>query len=133
MPRAPRRCPGDHGNCPHLIRNTRYCPEHTTSWAGPRTRSSTITSTSAWKRLRLQVLQRDGYQCQLRYTDVCTGHATQVDHIVNTASGGAELDPTNCAAACQPCNARKAANESAAARARRRAQRTTPLHPGLLR
>jgi 5-methylcytosine-specific restriction endonuclease McrA len=115
MPRAPRRCPGDNGNCTNLIRNTKYCEQHTVPWSGKRTTSSTLTSTAAWKQLRLRVLKRDHYQCQVREPG-CTGRATQVDHIINTAADGAELDPDNCAAICPPCNARKAQRESIAAR-----------------
>ncbi|MEN4399378.1 HNH endonuclease [Mycolicibacterium senegalense] len=128
MPRAPRRCPGDNGNCTNLIRNTRYCPDHTTAWGGKRTTSSTVTSTAAWKRLRLQVLERDNHQCQAREPG-CTGEATQVDHIVNTAAGGAELDENNCQAICPSCNARKAQRE--AVNARTAWKRQPERHPGL--
>jgi 5-methylcytosine-specific restriction protein A len=128
MPRAPRRCPGDNGNCPQLIRNATHCPEHRTSWAGTRTKSSEVTSTAAWKRIRLVVLERDGYTCQIR-GPYCTTHATQVDHIINTASGGAELDPTNLQSTCPPCNARKAQRESVAAR--NAWKRQPERHPGL--
>lgn len=128
MPRAPRRCPGDKGNCPNLIRNTKYCPDHTTSWTGNRSRSSTVTSTAAWKRLRLEVLERDHHQCQLREPG-CTVDATQVDHIINTAAGGAELDPDNCQSACPTCNARKAQREGTAARLAWKRQ--PERHPGL--
>ncbi|WP_082966820.1 HNH endonuclease [Mycobacterium sp. 852002-51163_SCH5372311] len=134
MPRAPRLCPGNNSTCTNLIDpGQKYCddcqPQH---WRGPRTASSKVTSTRAWKRLRRQVLERDRYQCQTR-GPYCTGHATQVDHIINTAAGGPPLDPNNCQAICQPCNTRKASAEGAAARAQRKAQRPTPLHPGILR
>lgn len=119
MPKAPRRCPGDNGNCTNLIRFTKYCPEHTVAWAGTRTTSGEVTGTAAWKRIRLQVLKRDNYQCQI-HGPYCTGRATQVDHIVNTAAGGAELDPANLQSACPPCNARKAQQEAAAARTGRK-------------
>ena len=134
MPRAPRHCPGDNGSCTNLIdASERYCPDcQPKSWQGKRTTSSAITNTAAWKRLRRAVLQRDRYTCQLRY-DGCTRHATQVDHKVNTARGGAPLDPNNCSAVCAQCNARKASQEAANARRTRRAQQPKPLHPGLLR
>lgn len=125
MPRAPRRCPGDRGNCTNLITNTRYCEEHTIAWAGQRSRSSTLTGTAAWKRVRLEVLMRDDYRCQLREAG-CTGKATQVDHRVNIAAGGAELDPANLQSACPRCNARKAQREATAAR-------NAEPHPGLRR
>jgi 5-methylcytosine-specific restriction protein A len=133
VPKAPRFCPGDNGNCRNLITTERHCPDHQRrSWSGPRTRSSGVTNTAAWKRLRQDVLKRDKHQCQVR-GPYCTGHATQVDHVINTAAGGAELDPANCQAICSSCNARKASAEGAAARARGKAQRPKPLHPGLVR
>lgn len=118
MPRAPLRCPGGNGTCTNLIVNRRYCEEHTVPWSGKRTTSSTLTSTAAWKQLRQRVLKRDRYQCQVREPG-CTGRATQVDHIINTAAGGAELDSENTQAICPSCNARKAQRESIAARTRK--------------
>ena len=59
--------------------------------------------TQAWRRTREIVLQRDGYECQMRGPR-CTGRATQVDHIIPKVHGGDEsLD--NLRAACQQCNA----------------------------
>lgn len=117
MPRAPRQCPGDNYQCPNLVTTTKFCPDHTKSWQGQRTTSGTVTRTTAWQKLRPQVLNRDNHRCQIQHPG-CTGHATQVDHIINTAAGGAKLDPDNCQAACRPCNARKAQQESAADRRR---------------
>ena len=130
MPRAPRYCPTP--GCTNLITHTKHRPACTPkSWRGPRTRSSSVTNTASWKKLRRQVLECDGYQCQVRGPH-CTHHATQVDHIINVANGGAEQDPRNCQSICAPCNARKASAEGAAARLRRKAHRPKPLHPGLL-
>lgn len=116
MPRAPRRCPGDSYECPNLIAGgQKYCPDHTVGWARKqRTASSELTNTAAWKRIRAHVLKRDGHRCQVRGPG-CTGTATQVDHIINVAAGGAPLDPNNAQAICSPCNARKAQDESRAA------------------
>lgn len=65
-------------------------------------------STAAWRRLRARVLQRDGYQCQIRRAG-CTLRATQVDHIIPRADLPAgstlALDEANCRAACSSCNA----------------------------
>ena len=36
----------------------------------------------AWRRIRLQALQRDHYVCQLRLSPKCTGIATEVHHIL---------------------------------------------------
>lgn len=132
MPKAPRACAGGDYICGALIYGTaRYCDEHQPkAWRGPRTRSSTITSTAAWKALRRSVLQRDNYQCQIRGPH-CTNYADQVDHITNVAAGGAPFDPDNAQSACSACNTRKASAEGAAARRSRQPQK--PLHPGLLR
>lgn len=109
MPRAPRRCPGDRGQCTELITNTRYCPTHTVAWQGERTASSTVTSTNAWKQLRRQVLERDRYQCQLQFPGICTGYATVVDKKQAAARRpDLALDPGNAQAACQACNDHKA-------------------------
>lgn len=56
-----------------------------------------------WRRVRLLVLQRDGYVCRMRGPR-CTGVATTVDHIVPLHLGGSLLDPANLRAACAKCN-----------------------------
>lgn len=58
-----------------------------------------------WKRIRQEVLERDGRQCQIRL-ERCTGTATCVDHIVPYALGDPDsyLDPFNLRAACRYCN-----------------------------
>lgn len=53
--------------------------------------------------VRIPVLERDGYRCQIRGRK-CTVIATDVDHIVARKDGGALLDPNNMRAACVPCN-----------------------------
>jgi 5-methylcytosine-specific restriction protein A len=60
----------------------------------------------AWRRIRPVILARDAYQCQIRLP-VCTGRATQVDHIIEPDDGGAWHDPRNLRAACAQCNASK--------------------------
>lgn len=67
----------------------------------------------AWRQVRLQALERDGYQCQLRL-DGCTTHATHGDHIVPLSEGGARLDLTNIRAACEHCNLRRNTQRQAA-------------------
>lgn len=59
-----------------------------------------------WPRVRLEILERDGYLCQIG--DVgCTVKATTVDHIIDVLSGGAWWDEDNLRAACDPCNQRR--------------------------
>jgi 5-methylcytosine-specific restriction endonuclease McrA len=58
-------------------------------------------ATAHWKKLRLQVLRRDGYTCTY-----CGDVATEVDHIVAKVKGGEDtLD--NCTSACRRCNIQK--------------------------
>lgn len=95
-------------------------------WAnGGRTR----TSTTAHKRWRLEVLERDGYRCQLRY-DCCIGSATIGDHKLAVKLGGDEFDLANGQAACEPCHKVKTQAEAQAAKPSRKRPRET--HPGLM-
>lgn len=111
MPRAPRQCPA--ADCDNLIRGAqRYCDDHDQPWKGPRTASSTVVSTTAWKQLRLDILDRDGHQCQIQYPGRCTGRATTVDKIQPAARRpDLALDPDNLRAACRPCNEHKGRTE----------------------
>ncbi len=60
-----------------------------------------------WRRVRLQILERDGWLCQIR-SKGCTTKATQVDHIVPWRLGGAWYDPSNLRGACANCNKARA-------------------------
>lgn len=92
------------------------------SWAGSTRRQRLPPD---WQQRRTLVLQRDGHTCQLRYPDICTGRATDVDHKIH----GDNHALTNLQAACNPCHQRKTAQEAAAARPRER--RTPEPHPGI--
>lgn len=131
MPKAPRLCPGDDGQCRELITHGAYCPEHTRGWNNPanRTASSRHTGTRAFQRIAREVKQRDKYQCQIQLPGICIGHGNTVDHIV-PVSQRPDLadDPKNLRAACRPCNehlGRKVARRS-------RQSRPAPRHPGLV-
>lgn len=56
-----------------------------------------------WKRIRSQILERDGHRCQIR-SHGCLGTATEVDHILPVSLGGPWYDPDNLRASCRPCN-----------------------------
>ena len=60
-------------------------------------------SSSSWRRVRLVVLERDGWVCQIRASG-CTLAAEHVDHIVPRGLGGHSLAPSNLRAACAKCN-----------------------------
>lgn len=61
-------------------------------------------NTARWRRVRLDVLERDQHECQVGLHGVCTGTADVVDHVVPIADGGAVYDMENLRAACRACN-----------------------------
>lgn len=61
-------------------------------------------STWAWRKLRTQVLQRDGGICQLKL-DGCKTIANQVHHL-DGAKNGIVTTPDRLVAACAKCNAK---------------------------
>ena len=68
---------------------------------------------SAWKRLRVQVLQRDSYLCQACKKDGRYTTATDVDHIIAKAHGGTD-EPSNLQSLCKSCHQAKTAREGRA-------------------
>ena len=96
-----------------------------------------------WRRIRQQALERDNFECQLRY-DGCIWAATEVHHRAGIAASGllrgaAEDDVDMCVSACQPCHQKISARQSRAAQAQlnanRAARRKLPQlpHPGEMR
>jgi 5-methylcytosine-specific restriction protein A len=83
-----------------------------------------IYRTRAWKAVRLAVLRRDRYQCQIRLPG-CRGRANAADHIIELEDRGAPFDMGNLQAACATCNSGKAN--------KRRAQRDRGLAVGVVR
>lgn len=67
--------------------------------------------TPAWRHVRTYVLERDRYVCQVRGKR-CKEFATEADHIVPLADGGAMFDPRNLRASCKPCNSGRAADRT---------------------
>jgi hypothetical protein len=55
-----------------------------------------------YKRVRLQVLARDGHVCYY-----CGQDATTVDHVIPIAKGGDPINMDNMVAACRRCNSSK--------------------------
>lgn len=82
------------------------------SWAGGSTRT--------WRKLRMYVLDRDGFACQVPVRggtednggQVCGAFATHVDHIVPLSKGGPKYDDRNCRAACSRCNLGRGAGDN---------------------
>nr|WP_132120521.1 HNH endonuclease signature motif containing protein [Actinocrispum wychmicini] len=83
---------------------------------------------AGWTALRLAVLKRDRFTCQIQGPD-CTTHATEVDHLV----AGEDHRLENLRAVCSVCHGEKSAQEGNRAKARLRALRRRPAdrHPGI--
>ena len=96
--------------------------------AGWRSNSRGPRSRGFPEAVRLAILSRDRYQCQLAYPG-CAGTATDADHVIPVFEGGND-EMTNGQAACPACHKLKTQAEAARAR-RRRARRPAPRHPGL--
>lgn len=64
----------------------------------------------AWKRVRLLVLQRDGYRCRIGGKK-CETVANEADHIIPLADGGRRLDMNNLRASCKPCNSGRSSRQ----------------------
>jgi len=62
----------------------------------------------AWRKVRREVLARDGHMCQIGGSK-CSRVATEVDHIVPWRQGGALYEMGNLRAACKQCNAGRVA------------------------
>ena len=69
-------------------------------------RDGTCRHDGHWRRVRQQVLERDGHRCRLRLPG-CVGEASEVDHIIDIALGGAVLELANCRAVWAPCHRRR--------------------------
>ena len=83
-----------------------------TSWRPRRGRGELPVDRRRWRRVRREVLDRDGWRCR-----TC-GRAgrLEVDHVVPLEWGGAPYDAGNCQALCRPCHFAKTAAEAAAKR-----------------
>ena len=55
-----------------------------------------------WKKLRITILDRDGWQCV-----ICHRPAHTVDHIVPRVKGGDMWSPDNLQSMCKSCNSSK--------------------------
>jgi 5-methylcytosine-specific restriction endonuclease McrA len=55
-----------------------------------------------WQKLRIQILDRDGWQCVS-----CNKPAQTVDHIIPRVKGGDMWSPDNLQSMCKSCNSSK--------------------------
>jgi 5-methylcytosine-specific restriction enzyme A len=93
--------------CGTLTRNGTRCPGCTAAFnRAQNQRKDAMRGSPAergygadWRKVRAQVLERDGWVCRW-----CGAAAKTVDHLVPLVAGGERLDPRNLAAACLRCN-----------------------------
>ena len=64
-----------------------------------------------WRRVRVEALKRDGGLCQACLKAGRVTEATDVDHIVPTAAGGAFYALENLQSLCRPCHQAKTVSE----------------------
>lgn len=79
---------------------------------GPRCRKHQLAARArgnAFEPTRQFVLERDGWECQVKLDEGCTMAATCVDHVIPRAAGGSD-HPDNLQASCEHCNAAKGAS-----------------------
>lgn len=96
-------------------------------------------STRNSRKARQQVLERDAYECQLKYPG-CTWTATEAHHVVSIAEReirrAEATDPDGYIAVCGSCHARVTAKQRVAGQQRmnavRKARKRLPQapHPG---
>lgn len=122
---SPKPC--SHAGCGALVFDgTGYCAKHAgdavKDWVKAPEKSG--RGGRAWRELRLQILERDGWLCQC---EACQQRrvplvAHEVDHIDNTRDANGQLndDPTNLRAMNRDCHRAKSQREAAQGRRRRR-------------
>jgi 5-methylcytosine-specific restriction protein A len=65
---------------------------------------------AAYRRNRDEAMRRANWRCQIRTPGVCTGGATECDHIVAVADGGGH-ELSNLRAACAACHKARSAQQ----------------------
>lgn len=114
MPKTPCRAYA----CPNLVSRADkgFCDKHASHRHGWQKQQQGKTTTErgygqAWRKLRQQVMERDGYLCQVCKRQGRLTEAQAVDHIINKAQGGTD-ELTNLQAICHTCHKAKTQAES---------------------
>ena len=83
-----------------------------------------------WERRRARVFTRDRRRCQLAFEGVCTGQATEVDHIGSNADHSIK----NLRSVCHDCHTKRTQEQASTAMRNLWAKTRVPRakHPGLL-
>lgn len=108
----PRPC--TQARCNNMAVSKGKCEEHQPEpWASNKDKSAHSRGYGyKWKRLRSNILKRDGYLCQECLRNNKVTEAKEVDHIKNKKRGGTDC-PSNLEAICTPCHKKKTIEERA--------------------
>lgn len=87
------------------------CEKHQDRARKPWQREGSGRGGSRWRKIRAQILHRDGYLCQPCRREHAVTEATVVDHIVPLAEGGTD-DPGNLQSICADHDREKTKQES---------------------
>jgi len=100
--------------CGQLLRTGERCALHSAPWGAWRGLSTTQRGLGGdWQRKRKEILERDHYACQPCVREGRYTYATQVDHRIPRAQGGARLDEKNLESICDRHHIAKSARERA--------------------
>jgi 5-methylcytosine-specific restriction enzyme A len=111
MPKAPPRpCPAP--RCRNMITKKGRCDDHQPiAWASSIGKTPTERGYGyKWTKLRKSALVRDNHLCQDCLKRGILTPATEVDHILNKARGGADI-MENLQSLCKPCHKAKTQRE----------------------
>lgn len=106
--------------CPNLVASRLqkgYCDnhaEHRHGWLKTQRKKGNTTQRGygqTWRKLRQQIFARDNHLCQVCKSQGKITQATEIDHIINKASGGTD-ELTNLQAICHACHQTKTQQES---------------------
>ena len=97
--RAPRRC----GKCTAIAIDQGRCEDHPiVPWERPSANSRALSRSDRWT-FKKDVLRTANHTCAM-----CGAEATEADHIIEIAAGGAARDSAgNGQALCGPCHSKK--------------------------
>lgn len=109
MAQRPKR-PCAHTGCKNLVRDTRYCDDHSEQAKRYDRERGSATARGygkAWQYLRKEILLRDSYTCQHCgcFVGLRKGDA-HVDHITSKERGGSD-EPENLQVLCRSCHSAK--------------------------
>ena len=78
-------------------------------------RRSSAAYGADYRRNRDEAMHRARWRCELRIEGICSGSASECDHVVSVADGGGH-EVSNLRAACAPCHAHRTAQQGHDAR-----------------